>query len=183
MLIPPRGPHLAPAPGPAQPAPGVETVSQPACRRGRGSRVADGPAGGESGTPSRDRPCREWIGAQVAAGSPEVAWAPSHQGLRPEVTRIRTSTGSAGGGKEARTATQARHREATRGTDPMTGPASGGAGRTRWASSPPRTEGLLVLIPPGDLQNSDRPPACPVGDRGRTGTKIHTTRRLAASAR
>jgi hypothetical protein len=102
---------------------------------GRGSRVADGPAGGESGTPSRDRPCREWIGTQVAAGSPEAAWD-------PDGTTSSTPRGDP------------RHRP----DDGVGG--GGGAGRTRWASSPPRPEGLLVLIPPGDLQTSASPPAC-----------------------
>jgi hypothetical protein len=120
VLIPSRGPHLAPASGPALLVPGVETVSQPACRRGCGSRVTDGPAGRGVGNPSRDRPCRKRIGAQVAAGSPEAAWAPGHRRLRSEVTWIRTTAGSAGV-ERGRTATQARHRGATRGTDPMTG--------------------------------------------------------------
>ena len=121
MLIPSRGPHLAPAPGPALPIPGVEAESQPACRRGRGSRVATGSVGG--GT-------------------------------------IRNTDGPAGGGKETRTAPPAPHRGATRGQpDDGAGGAEAPDGRGgRHHHLDP--EGLLVLIPPGDLRTSASPPAC-----------------------
>ena len=135
VLIPSRGPHpyFRFETGPA--GVGAGTESQPACRRGRG--------------------------IQAAAGSPEAAWDPGSSkasagdGPDPDHSRL------AGGGKGTRTATKSPHCGATRGVGPMTGAAGdGAAGRTRWASSPPRPEGLLVLIPPGDFQNSGRPPAC-----------------------
>jgi len=53
------------------------------------------------------------------------------------------------------------HREATCGVGPVTGTAGseepvGEVGVTQL----PQPEGLLVLIPPGDFQNSEPPPAC-----------------------
>ena len=92
VLIPSRGPHLAPAPGLALPVPGVETESQPACRRGRGSRVADGFRGGV-GRPETQPVRRPRIGAQAATGSPEAAWDPGHRRFRPEMIWIRTTAG------------------------------------------------------------------------------------------
>jgi hypothetical protein len=76
VLIPSRDPHLASASGSALPVPAAETESQPACRRGRGSRVATGSAVGESGNPGRRRlrPEAAWI--RTTAGLPEVERAP-----------------------------------------------------------------------------------------------------------
>jgi len=85
---------------------------------------------------------------------------PDRRRLRPVTTRIPTTAGLPV--VEGR---PGRHQGSTprgdlrrRPDDGVAG--SGGAGRTRWASSPPQPEGLLVLIPPGEPQNSAFPPAC-----------------------
>jgi hypothetical protein len=70
----------------------METESQPACRRGRGSRVADGFRGGV-GKPESLPVRRTRIGTQVTTGSPEVTWDPGCRRLRPEMIRIRTTAG------------------------------------------------------------------------------------------
>ena len=92
VLIPSRGPHpcFRFGIGPAGSRAGTE--SQPACRRGRGSRVADGFRGGV-GRPETRPVRRRRIGTQVATGSPEAAWDPGHRRLRPEVIWIRTTAG------------------------------------------------------------------------------------------
>jgi hypothetical protein len=151
VLIPSRGPHpcfhfeIGPA--------GLWSRRPSPSRLAGGGAVPESPtvSVGESGSPRRGRFAGRGSGPQVTAGSPEAAWDPGCRRLRPEVTRIRTTAGLPGV-TGTRTATKAPHRGATRGAGPMTGAAGDrGAGRTRWASSPPRPEGLLVLIPPGDL--------------------------------
>ena len=153
VLIPSRGPHPCFRSGIGPAGPWRWSPSP--------SRLAGGDAGPESPTVRRggvgkpeSQPVRRLrSGTQVAAGSPEVAWGTRvvegfgrrRPGSGPQPA-CRRWTGT-------RTATKAPHRGATRGGGPMTGAAGdGGAGRTRWASSPPRPEGLLVLIPPGDLK-------------------------------
>jgi hypothetical protein len=139
-------------------------------RLGRGGRHPASSARGPLGAHTIERPSpsfRSGIGPaasqdgdRVPAGLPEGARVPGHRRLRPEVSWIRTTAGLPEVGR-ARTARKVPHRGATRGVGPVTGTA--GAGRcwtTRWASSPPQPEGLLVLIPPGDFQTSDQPPAC-----------------------
>ena len=92
VLIPSRGPHpcFRFGIGPAGSRAGTE--SQPACRRGRGSRVADGFRGGV-GRPETQPVRRPRIGAQAATGSPEAAWDPGHRRFRPEMIWIRTTAG------------------------------------------------------------------------------------------
>ena len=161
MLIPSRGPHpcFRSGVGPAGTRAGTE--SQPACRRGRGSRRLDGSAVGESGKTG------PWPACRTRIGSPR---SPPVRRRRPGPGSVKAS---AGGDAVPEHSRLCRRCEGEPGQQPSSTPrgnlrrrpddgegGGGGAGRRRWASSPPQPEGLLVLIPPGDLQNSDRPPAC-----------------------
>jgi hypothetical protein len=108
--------------------------------------------------PLRSRPCRRKSGDRSSSGLPREHRDPNSN-------------------KDP-------HRGATRGVGPVTGTAGseelvGEVGVTQL----PQPEGLLVLIPPGDFQKLRTTAGLPVGARGRTGTKIHTARQLAASAR
>jgi hypothetical protein len=153
-----------------RPSPCSRSGTGPAGPRG-GDRV---PAGLPEGTrvPGRRRFCRRRVGKPESrpalleadrppgrTGSPGRHGAWVGEGFGRSWHGIRTITGSAGGGKE----TGRQHKLHTAGQpaalldDGQRGPRS----RTdEVASSPPRPGGLLVLIPPGDLQTSASPPAC-----------------------
>jgi hypothetical protein len=191
----PRRPR--PTPATAGPVPGwrpsrgrpcrqrIGTGSSPACRRCEGD-----PDGTTSSTPRgnlRRRPDDGAAGAAEPTGrggrhhhlGPRTSWCSYHQVILTLPAHHRFVRWEVGAVQERRPTLRGNSRR--RPDDGDDG--SGVTGRTRWASSPARAEDLLVLIPPGDPHTSDRPPACPVGGRGRTRTKIHTARRLAASAR
>ena len=158
VLIPSRGPHPCFRSGSALPV----QERRPSPRRlaggGAGSSLPTVLPWGESGTPSRSR----FAGGGTGPGS---------QPVRRRWHRTRT-------------ADDVPHREATRGTGPVTGTVGT---QERWSvrwSSPRHLDPKAFWCSYHQVTFTLRSPtSLPVGDRGRTGAKIHTARRLAASAR
>jgi hypothetical protein len=112
----------------------------------RETRVATGPAGSGSAPRSHRFAGAAWDPgpAKVSAGA-GTGSGPSP--VLPEVGRKPDgNTSSTPRGNSRRCS--------------MTGGGGGGAGRTRWRHHHLEPKGLLVLIPPGDLQTSASPPAC-----------------------
>jgi len=135
VLIPSRGPHLAST---WVGLPAHEWGPSPGRLAGRGAGLdsSDGSAVGGLGNPGSPPVRRRWHGTWVAAGPPEAMQDPiSRQSSTPR-GNSRSWPGDGDGGS----------RGALIGEVDVT--------------TPPRSEGHLVLIPPGDLHNSGRPPAC-----------------------
>jgi hypothetical protein len=104
--------------------------SQPACRRGVGTTES------RPALPETDRPPGR---SRFAGGD----MGPGHRRLRPDVTRILTITGSPEVGRAPDGTTSSTSRGGPRHRPDDGAGGSGGAGRTRWASSPLRTRGPL----------------------------------------
>jgi hypothetical protein len=197
VLIPSRGPHLASThlsallagerrpsrrrpcrrrlgPGSSSVLPrtvrGTDQQRRPGLRGNSQRRPGDGDDG--DGGPGRR-------GGRHPTISPKASWCSYHQGIfKPPIDH------RLAGGRSGPHHSEDPHREATCGVGPVTGTAGSEQldGEVD-VTQPPQPEGLLVLIPPGDSQKLRSTAGLPVGDRGRTGTKIHTARQLAAPAR
>ena len=131
-------------------------------------RPGDGDGG--VGEPVRSR------GASPSLLKPRASWCSYH---REALTLLPSDRRPCRTEEREPISSEDPHREATCGVGPVTGTAGseqldGEVGVTQ----PPQPEGLLVLIPPGDSHNSDRPPACRWETGAGHGTKIHTARRL-----
>jgi len=139
-------------------------------------------AGGESGKPSRGRHCRERIGPQVAAGSPEAAWDRVTEGLG---LRWRGSGPSpvlpvVGRNPDGTTSSTSRGDPRHRLDDGAAGAEEPDGRGGRHHHLDPRASWCSYH----QVTFKSPPPHRLAGGRwGRTGAKIHTTRQLAASAR